>query len=78
MFCCKRTESNMLKNAIESADYYPDARKRRHGLRCCYEKGTNLSEAGCGASTMAVFHHAGLYFVWIFATYMVREVKIAY
>ncbi len=32
----------MLKNAIESADYYPDSRKRRHVLRSSYEKGFTL------------------------------------
>jgi hypothetical protein len=30
----QKVESNILKNAIESADYYPDSRKRRQEL--CY------------------------------------------
>jgi hypothetical protein len=32
-YCNGRTESDMLKNATESADYYPDSRKRRHDFR---------------------------------------------
>jgi hypothetical protein len=36
-------ESDMLKNAIESADYYPDSRKRRRDLRRSYEKGFNMT-----------------------------------
>ncbi len=32
----------MLKNAIESADYYLDSCKRRHNPRCSHEKGINL------------------------------------
>jgi hypothetical protein len=52
----------MQKKAIESADYYPDSRKRRHNSGEAMEKGLTLLQAGSGASTMAVFHHAGFYF----------------
>ena len=45
----------MLKNAIESADYFPDSRKRGHGLRCSYEKGINVTAGRLRAPTMAVF-----------------------
>jgi hypothetical protein len=58
----ERIDSGMLKNAIESADYYPDSRKRRHSLQWNYEEGIMLQQARCRASTMTVFHKAGVYF----------------
>jgi hypothetical protein len=49
----------MLKNSIESADYF-DIRILRYDHLCSYERRLNLMQTGFGASTMAVFHHAGL------------------
>ncbi len=74
----QETEPNMLKNTIESADYYPYSRKRRHDLPSCYKKDINPTKALCGASTMAVLHHAGLFFDLIFANGFLCEVKVAY
>jgi len=64
-YCRNRTETNTLKNAIKSADYY-NTRKRRYNLHYSYEEKFNPMQAGCGASVMAVFHHDGLCFDRIF------------
>ncbi len=50
-------KSDMLKNAIESADYYSDSRKRKYLIRCRSAKASCLLKGTCGASTMDVFHH---------------------
>jgi hypothetical protein len=45
--------SDTLKNAIESADYYPDSRARRQHHMCYLKKVYSLFPSGFGASTMA-------------------------
>jgi hypothetical protein len=55
-------KSDTLKNAIESADYKPDSRDRRHHLLCYLKKVYSFLRGDCGASTMAVFYHARLPF----------------
>lgn len=47
----------MLKNAIKSADYYSDKRKRKHSPWSFIRDLFNSVETSCGASVMAVFHH---------------------
>ncbi len=66
-------ESGVLKNAIESANYCPDSRKRSLNFERLREKGFLLLQAGCGASTMAVFQHTGLYFL-LFIVLRLRSV----
>jgi len=56
----------MLKNAIESANYYLNMSKHKYNVQYSYEKRLISVDAGFGASTMAVIHHAGLCFYRIF------------
>jgi hypothetical protein len=67
---CKIAETDMLKMSQmniknKSADYF-DMRKRKYKPICGYEKRLNLMQAGCGASTMTVFHHICLCFKGIY------------
>ena len=52
----------MLKNAVESAYYYPDSRKRIHNFSTNYEKGINLSASRIRSLDYGRFSSPGLYF----------------
>jgi hypothetical protein len=65
----------MLKNVIESADYYFGMRKRRYNPQCSFERRFYMMQTSCGASTMAVFHHPGLCFDKIICNSKVNNIK---